>query len=100
MRTGFYAAGGGMVASKRYISWLMSSFQALTLVNQGIVKWLWGSFGLGICAIPVFFKIPGVHSFDLGSRTEGKNLSENTARLLKIVPRIRNKSTTTSICLW
>ncbi|KAI0803123.1 ABC transporter transmembrane region 2-domain-containing protein [Irpex lacteus] len=40
-------------------------------VEEGIVKWLWGSFGLGICAIPVFFKIPGVHSFDLGSRTEG-----------------------------
>jgi hypothetical protein len=29
-------------------------------------------FQLGICAIPVFFKIPGVHSFDLGSRTEGE----------------------------
>jgi len=40
-------------------------------VEEGIVKWLWGSFGLGICAIPVFFKIPGVHSFDLGTRTEG-----------------------------
>ncbi|KAI0344160.1 adrenoleukodystrophy protein [Trametopsis cervina] len=40
-------------------------------VEEGIIKWLWGSFGLAICAIPVFFKIPGVHSFDLGSRTEG-----------------------------
>lgn len=40
-------------------------------VEEGIIKWLWGSFGLGICAIPVFFKLPGVHSFDLGSRTEG-----------------------------
>ncbi|ETW87611.1 ABC transporter [Heterobasidion irregulare TC 32-1] len=40
-------------------------------VEEGIVKWLWGSFGLVICAIPVFFKIPGVHAVDLGSRTEG-----------------------------
>ncbi|KAJ3486150.1 hypothetical protein NLI96_g4434 [Meripilus lineatus] len=40
-------------------------------VEEGIVKWLWGSFGLCICAIPVFFRLPGVHTFDLGSRTEG-----------------------------
>ena len=64
-------------------------------VEEGIVKWLWGSFGVSrtklllsprirlaeppdfcqlvICAIPVFFKIPGVHAVDLGSRTEGSN---------------------------
>ncbi|OBZ79919.1 ATP-binding cassette sub-family D member 2 [Grifola frondosa] len=30
-----------------------------------------GSFGLCICAIPIFFKLPGVHSLDLGGRTEG-----------------------------
>ncbi|KAI0274888.1 ABC transporter transmembrane region 2-domain-containing protein [Gloeopeniophorella convolvens] len=40
-------------------------------VEEGIVKWLWGSFGLVICAIPVFFKLPGIHNIDLGSRTEG-----------------------------
>ncbi|KAH9937393.1 adrenoleukodystrophy protein [Fomitopsis serialis] len=40
-------------------------------VEEGVIKWLWGSFGLCICAIPVFFKIPGVHSVDLGGRTEG-----------------------------
>ncbi|TFY78756.1 hypothetical protein EWM64_g5256 [Hericium alpestre] len=40
-------------------------------VEEGIIKWMWGSFGLVICAIPVFFKIPGAHNFDLGSRTEG-----------------------------
>ncbi|KIP06954.1 hypothetical protein PHLGIDRAFT_127965 [Phlebiopsis gigantea 11061_1 CR5-6] len=40
-------------------------------VEEGIIKWVWGSFGLCICAIPVFFKLPGVHSFDLGTRTEG-----------------------------
>ncbi|KAI0067927.1 hypothetical protein BV25DRAFT_1876800 [Artomyces pyxidatus] len=40
-------------------------------IEEGIVKWLWGSFGLVLCGIPVFFHIPGVHSVDLGSRTEG-----------------------------
>ncbi|KII93685.1 hypothetical protein PLICRDRAFT_171408 [Plicaturopsis crispa FD-325 SS-3] len=40
-------------------------------VEEGIIKWLWGSFGLVICAIPVFFKIPGIANVDLGSRTEG-----------------------------
>ncbi|KAH7927381.1 hypothetical protein BV22DRAFT_1031862 [Leucogyrophana mollusca] len=39
--------------------------------EEGIVKWLWGSFGLVVCAIPVFFKLPGVANFDMGSRTEG-----------------------------
>ncbi|ESK83486.1 abc fatty acid [Moniliophthora roreri MCA 2997] len=39
--------------------------------EEGIVKWLWGSFGLVLCAIPVFFKIPGMENVDLGSRTEG-----------------------------
>ena len=29
------------------------------------------SLQLVICAIPVFFKIPGAEHFDLGSRTEG-----------------------------
>ncbi|KAI0932612.1 hypothetical protein AcV5_004215 [Taiwanofungus camphoratus] len=40
-------------------------------VEEGIIKWLWGSFGLCICAIPVFFRLPGVHGVDLGGRTEG-----------------------------
>ncbi|KAF5384738.1 hypothetical protein D9757_006236 [Collybiopsis confluens] len=40
-------------------------------VEEGIVKWLWGSFGLLLCAIPVFFKLPGDTGIDLGGRTEG-----------------------------
>ncbi|KAK7064584.1 ATP-binding cassette sub-family D member 2 [Favolaschia claudopus] len=42
-----------------------------TCVEEGVIKWLWGSFGLVLCAIPVFFKLPGVPSVDLGGRTEG-----------------------------
>lgn len=40
-------------------------------VEEGVIKWLWGSFGLVLCAIPVFFRIPGAENLDLGSRTEG-----------------------------
>ncbi|KAF8746273.1 hypothetical protein AX14_000068 [Amanita brunnescens Koide BX004] len=40
-------------------------------VEEGIIKWLWGSFGLVLCAVPVFSRIPGVSQVDLGSRTEG-----------------------------
>ncbi len=44
------------------------------IAEEGIIKWLWGAFGLCVCAIPVFAKIPGVGVSDLGSRTEGKSL--------------------------
>ncbi|KAG9110757.1 hypothetical protein FRC07_008153, partial [Ceratobasidium sp. 392] len=40
------------------------------VVEEGIVKWMWGCFGLCICAIPVFFKLPGTGKNDLGGRTE------------------------------
>ncbi|KAH8120463.1 ABC transporter transmembrane region 2-domain-containing protein [Phellopilus nigrolimitatus] len=41
------------------------------IAEEGIIKWLWGSFGLCICAIPMFFKLPGMENLDFGSRTEG-----------------------------
>lgn len=57
-------------------------------IEEGVIKWLWGSFGVSssgmypgalthvdpqlvLCAIPVFVKIPGVQALDMGSRTEG-----------------------------
>ncbi|EAU92657.2 adrenoleukodystrophy protein [Coprinopsis cinerea okayama7 len=40
-------------------------------IEEGVIKWLWGSFGLVLCAIPAFFKLPGMKTIDLGSRTEG-----------------------------
>ncbi|KAF8225804.1 hypothetical protein L208DRAFT_1425341 [Tricholoma matsutake] len=39
-------------------------------IEEGIIKWLWGSFGLVLCAIPAFVKLPGGH-LDLGGQTEG-----------------------------
>lgn len=43
------------------------------MAEEGIIKWAWGSFGLIVCAIPVFLGDRlGVGSGDLGSRTEGE----------------------------
>ncbi|KAF8058262.1 adrenoleukodystrophy protein [Lyophyllum atratum] len=39
-------------------------------VEEGIIKWLWGAYGLLLCSVPVFFKLPGA-GIDLGGRTEG-----------------------------
>lgn len=45
------------------------------MVEEGIIKWLWGSIGLVVCAVPVFAKIPmpGIPTgkkANLGDRTE------------------------------
>ncbi|KAK4686941.1 hypothetical protein P7C73_g3189, partial [Tremellales sp. Uapishka_1] len=42
------------------------------MAEEGVIKWLWGSIGLGVCAIPVFAgNLLGMGPGDLGSRTEG-----------------------------
>ncbi|KAG5728570.1 ATP-binding cassette sub-family D member 2 [Termitomyces sp. T112] len=38
-------------------------------VEEGVIKWLWGAYGLVLCSIPVFLKLPGTR-LDLGGRTE------------------------------
>jgi len=66
-----------MLVEREYAGLIMHENRVLrrrwwhACVEEGIVKWLWGSFGLCICAIPVFFKLPGIYAADLGSRTEG-----------------------------
>lgn len=43
------------------------------MAEEGVIKWAWGSFGLVICALPVFAgSMLGLGPGDLGSRTEGK----------------------------
>jgi len=42
------------------------------MAEEGVIKWAWGSFGLVICALPVFAgSMLGLGAGDLGSRTEG-----------------------------
>ncbi|KAH8915209.1 hypothetical protein BT69DRAFT_1356878 [Atractiella rhizophila] len=41
------------------------------MVEDGIIKWFWGSLGLCICAVPVFFNSGGGGgAMDFGGRTE------------------------------
>ncbi|WVR05650.1 hypothetical protein IAU60_002672 [Kwoniella sp. DSM 27419] len=42
------------------------------MAEEGVIKWVWGSLGLCICAIPVFAgDLLGMQAGDLGTRTEG-----------------------------
>jgi ATP-binding cassette subfamily D (ALD) long-chain fatty acid import protein len=46
------------------------------MAEEGIIKWLWGALGLGICAIPVFGgEVLGLAggAGTLGTRTEGES---------------------------
>ncbi len=43
------------------------------MAEEGVIKWVWGSLGLCICAIPVFAgEMLGMKAGDLASRTEGE----------------------------
>lgn len=90
------------------------------VVEEGIVKWMWGCFGvccacitcgngcltlsqLCICAIPVFFKLPGIGKNDLGGRTESKLPSSFISSSITLYVRFRNKPQTLALCvrcLW
>ncbi|BEI94800.1 uncharacterized protein CcaverHIS019_0703810 [Cutaneotrichosporon cavernicola] len=42
------------------------------MAEDGVIKWAWGSFGLVICALPVFLGgALGIDTGTMGSRTEG-----------------------------
>jgi ATP-binding cassette subfamily D (ALD) long-chain fatty acid import protein len=44
------------------------------MAEEGVIKWAWGSFGLVICALPVFLGgALGLDTGNLGSRTEGRS---------------------------
>ena len=44
------------------------------MMEDFIIKYLWGAFGLILCSVPVFFTVPGIKKGDLGARAEGKIL--------------------------
>ncbi|OLL26837.1 ATP-binding cassette sub-family D member 2 [Neolecta irregularis DAH-3] len=41
------------------------------MMEDFVIKYLWGALGLVMCAVPVFFKVPGIGNKSLGGRTEG-----------------------------
>ncbi|TRM66009.1 ABC transporter transmembrane region 2-domain-containing protein [Schizophyllum amplum] len=66
-----------MLVEREYASLIRHDNQVLGkrwwhgVVEEGIIKWLWGSFGVSrLCGIPVFFKLPGVPAIDMGGRTK------------------------------
>ncbi|KAI8052728.1 ABC transporter transmembrane region 2-domain-containing protein [Thamnidium elegans] len=41
------------------------------MLEDFVIKYFWGACGLVLCAVPVFFKVPGVETLTVGGRTEG-----------------------------
>ncbi|RFU28225.1 hypothetical protein B7463_g8106, partial [Scytalidium lignicola] len=40
------------------------------VMEDFIIKYVWGALGLILCSVPVFFKVPGVTATTMGDRTE------------------------------
>ncbi|KAI5799813.1 ABC transporter transmembrane region 2-domain-containing protein [Geopyxis carbonaria] len=40
------------------------------MMEDFVIKYFWGALGLALCAVPVFFKIPGATRTTVGDRTE------------------------------
>ncbi|KAH8687581.1 ATP-binding cassette sub-family D protein-like protein member 1 [Tricladium varicosporioides] len=40
------------------------------IMEDFIIKYVWGALGLVLCSVPVFFKIPGASAVTMGDRTE------------------------------
>ncbi|PRQ76145.1 ABC transporter transmembrane region 2-domain containing protein [Rhodotorula toruloides] len=61
----------------RHVNRVFRMRMAYSLVEEAIVKWVWGSLGLCVCAVPVFgMRLLGMSGgagggIDFGSRTEG-----------------------------
>ncbi|XAO23293.1 hypothetical protein I312_102071 [Cryptococcus bacillisporus CA1280] len=62
----------GYFALVKHINRILKIRVGHGMAEEGVIKWLWGSLGLCICAIPVFGgSALGMKAGDLGSRTEG-----------------------------
>ena len=67
-----------------------------SMAEEGVIKWVWGSLGLCICAIPVFAgEMLGMKAGDLGSRTEGQFWCFPGSK--KLICRFRHEQTTAII---
>ena len=42
------------------------------IMEDFVIKYLWGALGLMLCSVPVFFKIPGQQMRGMGDRTESR----------------------------
>ncbi|MBW0499061.1 hypothetical protein O181_038776 [Austropuccinia psidii MF-1] len=67
----------------KHINWVYKVRLWHGMIEDGIIKWVWGSLGLMICSLPVFFNLDTAsaiakttqslrpNSDDMGGRTEG-----------------------------
>jgi ATP-binding cassette, subfamily D (ALD), peroxisomal long-chain fatty acid import protein len=63
------------ILRRRLIHGTMEDFVVSQLLVRLIkIKYVWGAFGLLLCAVPVFFNVPGVKDSSLGSRTQSISL--------------------------
>jgi ATP-binding cassette subfamily D (ALD) long-chain fatty acid import protein len=43
-----------------------------------VVKYFWGSLGYVLCAVPVFFKVPGTENNNMGDRSGSKSIKHTS----------------------
>ncbi|KAI5787634.1 ABC transporter transmembrane region 2-domain-containing protein [Peziza echinospora] len=55
----------------KHVNYILKKRLYHGMMEDYVIKYFWGALGLGLCAIPVFFKIPGAgRQGNLGDRTE------------------------------
>ncbi|PLW23833.1 hypothetical protein PCANC_00795 [Puccinia coronata f. sp. avenae] len=61
----------------KHINWVYKVRLWHGMVEDGIIKWVWGSLGLMICSIPVFFNINNHHPAALVGQVIQKSLPDD-----------------------
>lgn len=54
----------------KYVNRILRSKLYHGMLEDFIIKYFWGALGLALCAIPVFFKVPGANSIVVSDRAQ------------------------------
>jgi ATP-binding cassette subfamily D (ALD) long-chain fatty acid import protein len=65
-----YTLDKGYFTLIKHVNYILRRRFTHGIMEDFIIKYLWGALGLALCSVPVFFKIPGVTSATMGDRTE------------------------------
>ncbi|RKF57055.1 ATP-binding cassette sub-family D member 2 [Golovinomyces cichoracearum] len=55
----------------KHVNYILRRRFTHSVMEDFIIKYVWGALGLILCSVPVFFKIPGSAAQTMGDRTEG-----------------------------